>query len=141
MMDLAPYDRFTLITGIAGEAWEDAAARCRTSSASPLDAVVIGPGRPVTDLYYDWAKLREVEEGGALLVRPDKHIAWRSHSRCPPTPGPSCVTRSRQVLGARERPVTLAFDHETLAQRVRFGVRRCGGIAGGRGGGLRAGPA
>jgi len=32
----------------------------------------------VTDLYYDWARLREVEEGGALLVRPDKHIAWRS---------------------------------------------------------------
>jgi 2,4-dichlorophenol 6-monooxygenase len=40
--------------------------------------VVIGPGREVTDLYYDWARLREVEEDGALLVRPDKHIGWRS---------------------------------------------------------------
>jgi 2,4-dichlorophenol 6-monooxygenase len=44
----------------------------------PLEAVVIGPGRAVTDLYYDWARVREVEEDGALLVRPDKHIGWRS---------------------------------------------------------------
>ena len=44
----------------------------------PVSAVVIGPGREVTDLYFDWAKLREVEEDGALLVRPDKHIGWRA---------------------------------------------------------------
>jgi 2,4-dichlorophenol 6-monooxygenase len=78
MMDLAPYTRWTLITGIAGEAWQDAAAKVGASLGVPLEAVVIGPGRAVTDLYYDWAKLREVEESGALLVRPDKHIAWRA---------------------------------------------------------------
>ena len=44
----------------------------------PLEAVVIGPGREVTDIYYDWARIREVAEEGALLVRPDKHIGWRS---------------------------------------------------------------
>jgi maleylacetate reductase len=42
--------------------------------------VVIGPGRAVTDLYFDWSRLREVGEDGALLVRPDKHIGWRSMS-------------------------------------------------------------
>jgi len=42
--------------------------------------VIIGPGREVTDLYYDWARVREIEEDGALLVRPDKFIAWRSMS-------------------------------------------------------------
>jgi 2,4-dichlorophenol 6-monooxygenase len=78
MMDLAPYTRWTLITGIAGEAWEAAAEKVAREFGLPLSAVVIGPGREVTDLYYDWAKLREVEEAGALLVRPDKHIAWRS---------------------------------------------------------------
>jgi 2,4-dichlorophenol 6-monooxygenase len=80
MMDLAPYTRFTLITGIAGEAWEDAADKVAHELGVPLETVVIGPGRPVTDLYYDWSKLREVEESGALLVRPDKHIGWRSGS-------------------------------------------------------------
>ncbi|WP_307844881.1 FAD-dependent oxidoreductase [Actinospica acidithermotolerans] len=78
MMDLAPYTQWTLITGVAGERWESAAEKVARDLGMPLTAVVIGPGRAVTDLYYDWAKLREVDEGGALLVRPDKHIAWRS---------------------------------------------------------------
>ncbi|MER6225291.1 FAD-dependent monooxygenase [Streptomyces sp900105755] len=78
LMDLAPYDRWTLITGIAGERWEAAAEKVGQELGVPLATVVIGPGREVTDLYYDWAKLREVEESGVLLVRPDKHIAWRA---------------------------------------------------------------
>lgn len=64
----------------------------------PLNCVVIGPGRAVTDLYYDWAKLREVEESGALLVRPDKHIAWRSYS-LPEDPEGSLRDALAGVLG------------------------------------------
>jgi 2,4-dichlorophenol 6-monooxygenase len=78
LMDLAPYTRWTLLTGVTGEAWAEAAAKVAAELGLPLETVVIGPGRAVTDLYYDWAKLREVEESGALLVRPDKHIAWRA---------------------------------------------------------------
>ncbi|MFF4798922.1 FAD-dependent oxidoreductase [Streptomyces sp. NPDC001351] len=80
LMDLAPYTRWTLLTGIAGEDWAPAAEKVAQDLGIPLDTVVIGPGREVTDLYYDWAKLREVEESGAILVRPDKHVAWRSMS-------------------------------------------------------------
>jgi 2,4-dichlorophenol 6-monooxygenase len=79
-LDLAPADRFTLITGIAGEAWAAAAQKVAADLGVPLAAVVIGPGREVTDLYFDWSRLREVGEDGALLVRPDKHIGWRSMS-------------------------------------------------------------
>jgi 2,4-dichlorophenol 6-monooxygenase len=79
-LDLAPYSRFTIITGIAGEAWSDAAAKVSADLSVPLDTVVIGPGREVTDLYFDWARRREVEESGALLIRPDKHVAWRASS-------------------------------------------------------------
>ena len=62
--DLAPYGRFTLLTGTAGQAWVDAAERGRPRArASPLAAVVIGPGHAVTDLYYDWAAQREVRRG------------------------------------------------------------------------------
>jgi len=78
MMDLAPYTRFTLITGIAGEAWDNAAEKVARALGIDLAAVIIGPGREITDLYYDWSKLREIDESGALLVRPDKHIAWRA---------------------------------------------------------------
>jgi 2,4-dichlorophenol 6-monooxygenase len=77
-LDLAPADRFTLITGIAGEAWAAAAEKVAHDLGVPLQAVVIGPGREVSDIYFDWGRLREVGEDGALLVRPDKHIGWRS---------------------------------------------------------------
>ncbi|MBO0767483.1 MAG: FAD-dependent monooxygenase [Solirubrobacterales bacterium] len=77
-LDLAPYNRFTLITGITGQPWVAAAAAVAAELGVPLASVVIGPGQQVTDLYYDWAKLREVQEDGALLIRPDKHVGWRS---------------------------------------------------------------
>lgn len=98
MMDLAPYDRFTVITGIAGEAWEAAAETVSQELGVPVQCVVIGPGRPVTDLYYDWAKLREVEESGAILVRPDKHVAWRS-ATLPTDPASALREALAQVLG------------------------------------------
>ena len=64
----------------------------------PLEAVVIGPGRAVTDLYYDWARLREVEEDGVLLVRPDKHIGWRS-PRLPADPAAALRTALTESAG------------------------------------------
>jgi 2,4-dichlorophenol 6-monooxygenase len=77
-LDLAPVTRFTLITGIAGEAWAGAADKVSGDLGVPLETVVIGPGREITDIYFDWTRLREVAEDGAILVRPDKHIGWRS---------------------------------------------------------------
>jgi 2,4-dichlorophenol 6-monooxygenase len=79
-LDLASYDAFTLITGIAGEQWERAAATVSGDLNVPIKTVIIGPGREVTDLYYDWTRIREVEEDGVLLIRPDKFIGWRSMS-------------------------------------------------------------
>lgn len=77
-LDLAPSSRFTLFTGIAGEAWAEAAPAVASALGIDLAAVVIGFGRPITDLYFDWARVREVGEDGVILVRPDKIIAWRS---------------------------------------------------------------
>jgi 2,4-dichlorophenol 6-monooxygenase len=79
-LDLAPYGTFTLFTGIAGEAWADAAEKIGRDLSVPIKTVIIGPGREVTDIYYDWARVREIDEDGALLVRPDKFIGWRSMS-------------------------------------------------------------
>ena len=95
--DLAPYGRFTVLTGIAGEAWVPAAAAVAKRLDVPLAAVVIGPGRDVDDLYYDWADQREVEESGALLVRPDKHIGWRSDGP-PDDPEEALASALRAIL-------------------------------------------
>jgi hypothetical protein len=34
-----------------------------------------------TTTIGEWERSREIDERGALLVRPDQHIAWRSISR------------------------------------------------------------
>ena len=78
--DLAPYGRFTLFTGKTGKAWVAAAQQVAAELDVPLEAVVIGPGEEVQDLYFDWMKLREVAEDGCVLVRPDTHVGWRSAS-------------------------------------------------------------
>jgi 2,4-dichlorophenol 6-monooxygenase len=77
-LDLAPSSQFTLFTGIAGQPWADAAPAVAERLGIALEAVVIGPGQRYTDLYFDWQRLREIDEDGVLLVRPDKIIAWRS---------------------------------------------------------------
>jgi 2,4-dichlorophenol 6-monooxygenase len=78
--DVAGKRRFTVLTGIAGRAWADAAAGAARALGVELAAVVIGPGCEYTDLYDDWSRLREVTESGCVLVRPDTHIGWRAHA-------------------------------------------------------------
>ncbi|MDO9710421.1 FAD-dependent oxidoreductase [Paracraurococcus lichenis] len=77
-LDLAGQGRFTLLTGIGGEAWVAAAREAAVSLGIAVETVVIGPGRDVTDLFGDWAAAREVGEDGCVLVRPDMHVAWRA---------------------------------------------------------------
>jgi 2,4-dichlorophenol 6-monooxygenase len=78
--DLVGKGRFTLLTGISGGAWATAVQRVATALGIELVAHVIGPGREYTDLYDDWARVREVGEDGCVLVRPDAHVAWRAHA-------------------------------------------------------------
>ena len=35
------------------------------------------------DLYCEWQRVREIEEAGALLVRPDGVVAWRDKEGTP----------------------------------------------------------
>src|SRR3954454_21386989 len=76
--DLAGKGRFCLLTGIAGEAWAEAATKVAEQLGVELVSHVIGPGREHIDVYEDWVRAREVDEAGCVLVRPDAHVAWRS---------------------------------------------------------------
>jgi hypothetical protein len=40
----------------------------------------IGWKEDFEDVYFDWARRREVDEDGCVLVRPDRFVAWRSKS-------------------------------------------------------------
>jgi 2-polyprenyl-6-methoxyphenol hydroxylase-like FAD-dependent oxidoreductase len=72
-LDLLRPDRFTLISGPAGAAWIEAGA---SISTPPLRCLAIG--REVADPGGAWSALLGIEKEGALLVRPDQHVAWRS---------------------------------------------------------------
>ena len=68
-----------MLTGIGGESWVQGAATVSGRTGVSIAAFVVGPGRDVLDLYDDWSALSEVSESGCVLVRPDLHVAWRSH--------------------------------------------------------------
>ncbi|MFL4477618.1 FAD-dependent oxidoreductase [Paeniglutamicibacter sp. ORCA_105] len=72
-LDVTGRGRFTLVTGLAGQAWKEAAKQLKLDF---LDTVVTGE-TGYEDPYAAWAKVREVHEAGALLIRPDGYVAWR----------------------------------------------------------------
>src|SRR5438067_866570 len=70
--------RFAVLTGPAGEAWCIAAAQVAEKLGVPLAAVRIGDDGDYTDPTGTWDALRQISDGGAVLVRPDNHVAFRS---------------------------------------------------------------
>jgi 2,4-dichlorophenol 6-monooxygenase len=80
--ELVGAGRFLLIAGEDGHAWCDAAAKLAEDNAIALDAVRIGAlSGDYIDIRCAWLKQREIGAQGALLVRPDRYIAWRSLGR------------------------------------------------------------
>ncbi|MFF0223291.1 FAD-dependent monooxygenase [Streptomyces sp. NPDC004629] len=70
---------FVLLTGPSGASvWETAASQATAKFGTPITAVVIGEGTAYTDPDRAWHGLREVADDGAILVRPDNHVAWRA---------------------------------------------------------------
>src|SRR5258705_369928 len=62
--------RFVLITDPSG-------AQTWPAPSEELAVVAIGDGGEYTDATGEWQRLREMSEEGAILVRPDNHVAWR----------------------------------------------------------------
>jgi hypothetical protein len=77
-IDLAGKGRFTLFTGAGGDKWKDAARNVSKTLGVPIEGFSVGYRQDYEDVYFDWAKLRGVEESGCVLVRPDRFVAWRS---------------------------------------------------------------
>jgi 2,4-dichlorophenol 6-monooxygenase len=79
-LDLCGKGRFTLFTGIGGEAWEAAAAEVGAETGLDIRVHVIGPRRKIVDHSGDWARARDIRDSGCILVRPDQHVAWRAEA-------------------------------------------------------------
>jgi putative polyketide hydroxylase len=66
-----------LLTGVDGTAWHHAARDVRRGLGLPLGAVAVG-GPEIPDPSGAWCSTYGIDADGAVLVRPDGHIAWRS---------------------------------------------------------------
>jgi putative polyketide hydroxylase len=69
---------FTLLTGDAGARWSEAAAAASAALGVPISVHPIGHGCDVVDPDAAWAKATALAPGGALLVRPDDFVGWRT---------------------------------------------------------------
>jgi 2,4-dichlorophenol 6-monooxygenase len=72
-LDVTGKGLFTVVTGLAGTVWKDAVQRLDL----PFLRIVVTGSSEAQDLYCEWQRIREIEEAGALLVRPDGVVAWR----------------------------------------------------------------
>ena len=77
-LDLCGKGQFTLITGIGGEGWLEAAEQAGKELGIDIRSHLIGPRRNLVDHTGDWSRAREIRDSGCVLVRPDHHVAWRS---------------------------------------------------------------
>ena len=77
-LDLCGNGAFTLLTGIGGEGWCQAAETLGSDLGLKIRCTVIGPRQAYADHVGDWARAREISDTGCILVRPDHHVAWRS---------------------------------------------------------------
>lgn len=75
-IDLVDTTHFTLFVGYAADGWRSASAQLQAQGL-PLVVVVVGNEHDGSDVR-DWSAATGVGERGAILVRPDHHVAWRS---------------------------------------------------------------
>ncbi len=96
---VAPW-RFLLIAGEDGQAWCEAARQLAAEADIPLDAVRIGHlDGDCHDPRCAWLRHQQIASDGAVLVRPDRFIAWRTGRRQRP---PAVLTAAlSQILGRR----------------------------------------
>jgi hypothetical protein len=74
---------FVLLTGPDGRAWYEAAQRLTSRLDIDLEAYRVGPAGDLLDPECYWHEAAGVQADGALLMRPDGIVAWRSWESVP----------------------------------------------------------
>jgi hypothetical protein len=70
--------RFVLFVGSAGASWQNAASVAAASLGIELSAYRVGAEGDLIDLENRWQTKMGVPVEGAVLVRPDGFVAWRT---------------------------------------------------------------
>lgn len=98
-LDIVGGGRFTLIVGHESAAWLSAVQQISLQRSLHVTVCSIGAGLMYADVWLHWRRLCEIDDGGCLLVRPDKVVAWRSKSM-PANAEEALLTALREVLGS-----------------------------------------
>ncbi|KAM5354618.1 hypothetical protein ACJ41O_001265 [Fusarium nematophilum] len=101
-LDILRHGHFGLIVGIGGKPWELAATQVSRDLGIQLPVYGVGYRCIYDDVFGEWRSRREMGDRGALLVRPDRHIAWRSTNR---PDDPAAALRSA-LLRVLDRPTS-----------------------------------
>ncbi|WP_320065204.1 FAD-dependent monooxygenase [Micromonospora sp. RTGN7] len=72
------WSEFVLLTTTEDTGWAEAAGRAARAARVPLRVVRIGPGGDHTDPDGNFTKAYGISVRGAVLVRPDAFVSWRS---------------------------------------------------------------
>jgi putative polyketide hydroxylase len=96
-LDLVGHD-FTLLTDDDGEPWTEAAASVSAVLGIPISVHRVGPAGDARAPDRAWPQAADLAPGGALLVRPDDFVGWRS-ATLPQSPADDLRRALCQILG------------------------------------------
>ena len=92
---------WALITDKDGQEWIAAADRASTACGIKINTAQVG-APPLLRAYDDqWEKVKGIGRGGAILVRPDNIVAWRSKQ--PSLHGGAELERAMNILSSADR--------------------------------------
>jgi hypothetical protein len=89
---------FTVLAGPSGGAWAETARTSGEKVAVQVNEFTIGPAGDFLDDAGEWQRQYGVNDDGAVLVRPDGHVAWRS-SVGVADPAGTLASALRRILG------------------------------------------
>ncbi|CZT15470.1 related to phenol 2-monooxygenase [Ramularia collo-cygni] len=88
--DLVGHGKFVILTGIGGKnLWAPEAKKAGLALGVDIEVLGIGWGQDYEDTFFRWSEVRQVSERGAVLVRPDRTVAWRAQGS--PADAPSTL--------------------------------------------------
>lgn len=77
-LDLAGLDHFTIFVNGPANGWETAIASASEAAGVDIRLVTVGADGEWQSDDGRWDAVSGLEAGGALVVRPDQHVAWRA---------------------------------------------------------------